>query len=115
MMVLFYDTPYRRPRMAMMSQVLARLKRDPIADLRIALPLEQQLRQQGHVWRERVLTPLVTVRLFLLQVLSGNVAVGALRQLCGIDFADSSYSEARVRLPLQLLQWLLQWLNERAQ
>jgi len=101
--------------MAMMSQVLARLKRDPIADLRIALPLEQQLRQQGHVWRERVLTPLVTVRLFLLQVLSGNVAVGALRQLCGIDFADSSYSEARVRLPLQLLQWLLQWLNERAQ
>jgi hypothetical protein len=101
--------------MAMMSHVLARLKRDPVADLPIAPRLEQQLREHGHDWRDRILTPLVTVRLFLLQILSGNIAVAALRQLSGIQFADSSYCDARVRLPLVVLQWLLQWLNEQAE
>ncbi len=59
--------------MAMMSHVLARLKRDPVADLPIAPHLEQRLRDQGHAWRDRMLTPLVTVRLFLLQILGGNI------------------------------------------
>lgn len=101
--------------MAQVSHVLARLKRDPIADLPIATHLEQLLHDKGHVWRDRVLTPLVTVRLFLLQILNGNIAVAALRQLSGVCFAESSYSDARARLPLALLQWLLQWLNEQAQ
>ena len=64
--------------MAQISHVLARLKRDPIADLPIASRLEQLLHDQGHAWRDRILTPLVTVRLFLVQILSGNIAVATL-------------------------------------
>jgi len=98
--------------MAHISYVLARLKRDPICDLPIADRMNQLLDEQQVVWRDRLLTPLVTFRLFLIQILNGNVAIAALRQLSGIDFAPSSYCESRKKLPLQLLQSLLQWMNE---
>src|SRR5215212_6660470 len=103
----------RRPRMAAhVSQVLARLRRDPFADLPIAARLNQLLEEQRVVWRDRLLTPLVTLRLFLIQVAHGNCAIAALRQLGGIAFAPSSYCEARARLPLPLLQSLLLWMHE---
>jgi hypothetical protein len=101
--------------MAHIAQVLARLKRDPIGDLPIASRLNQLLDEQKIVWRDRLLTPLVTFRLFVIQILSGNVAIAALRQLSGIDFALSSYCESRKRLSLQLLQSLLSWMNELAE
>src|ERR1017187_3997496 len=85
-------TPFhRRPRMAQVAPLLARLKRDPIADLPIADHFNQLLRQSNCVWRDRLLTPMLTLRLFLTQILSGNCAISALRQLAGIDFAPSSY------------------------
>src|SRR5260221_14379435 len=98
--------------MAHIPHVLARLKRDPICDLPIADRMNQLLDEQQVVWRDRLLTPLVTFRLFLIQILNGNVAIAALRQLSGIDFAPSSYCESRQRLSLQLLQSLLQLMNE---
>lgn len=101
--------------MAHVSNVLARLKRDPIADLPITSRIEQLCREQNIVRRDRLLTPMVLFRLFVIQILNGNVAIVALRQLSGIDFAPSSYSEARKRLPLQLLQSSLQWLHEQAE
>lgn len=101
--------------MARMSHALARLKREPLADLPTGLPLDQWLAECGVLdWRDRLLTPLVTLRLFLTQVLHGNCAITALRQLAGIDFAKSSYCEARSRLPLMALQSLLKWMNECA-
>src|SRR5215213_9729119 len=103
----------RRPRMAAhVSHALARLRRDPFAELPIAARLNQLLAEQRVVWRDRLLTPLVTLRLFLIQVAHGNCAIAALRQLGGIAFAPSSYCEARARLPLQLLQSLLLWMHE---
>src|SRR2546423_6029760 len=102
----------RRPRMAQIPQLLARLKRNPLADLPIADRLNQQLEDYPVAWRERLLPPLVTLRLFLIQIAHGNCAIAALRQLGGISFALSSYCEARTRLPLQLLNSLLQWLHE---
>jgi hypothetical protein len=96
------------------SLALARIKREPLADLPLAGPLDQALRDRGHAWRERLLTPLVTLRLMLIQVLAGNCAIAALRQLAGVDFAPSSYCAARDRLPLSVLQWLLQWRHARA-
>lgn len=101
--------------MAQMSLVLARLKRDPIADLPIAAHVDQVLQAEGVTWRERLLPPLVTLRLFLIQILHGNCPIPALRQLSGLGFAVSSYAEARARLPLQLLDSLLQWVNEQGQ
>jgi hypothetical protein len=101
--------------MAQVSQVLACLKRDPIGDLPIAALVDQLCRKHSLVWRERLLPPLVTLRLFLIQILNGNCAIAALRQLGGIDFARSSYSDSRKRLPLQVLESLLHWLHEQAE
>jgi hypothetical protein len=98
--------------MAQVSQLLARLKHDPIGDLPLADHLNQLLVAHSVVWRERLLTPLVTLRLFLIQIANGNCAIAAFRQLAGIDFAPSSYCEARHRLPLVVLQSLLQWIHE---
>lgn len=101
--------------MARVSQLLSRLKRDPIADLPIADQVNQVMQTSGVEWRQRLLPPLVTLRLFLIQILHGNCPIAALRQLSGLGFAVSSYCEARIRLPLQLLESLLAWVNEQAQ
>ena len=101
--------------MARVSQLLSRLKRDPIADLPIADQVNQVMETSGMEWRQRLLPPLVTLRLFRIQLLHGNCPIAALRQLSGLEFAVSSYCEARIRLPLQLLESLLAWVNEQAQ
>ena len=101
--------------MARMSRLLARIQREPFADVPIAEHVNQVLTESGHVWRERLLPPLVMLRLFVIQILSGNCSIAALRQLGGIDFATSSYSDARMELPLQLLQSLLRWMHGHAE
>src|SRR5438105_489428 len=114
-MVVRSSPTNRSSRMTQTAGVLARLKRDPIADLPIADRLNELLAEQRVAWRDRLLTPAVTLRLFLIQVLSGNVAIAALRQLSGIGFAASSYCESRQRLPLEVLQSLLRWMNGLAE
>lgn len=64
-------------------------------------------REIGHHWRERVLGPALTLRLFLLQVLHGNTACAHLPHLAGLKFTDTAYCEARKRLPLKLFEKLL--------
>ena len=60
-----------------------------------------------HVWRERVLDPVTTVHVFLLQILHGNIACSALSRLAGIGFSAAAYCGARMRLPLALFEDLL--------
>jgi hypothetical protein len=64
-------------------------------------------RQAGHSWRERELGPVTTVKMFLLQVLFGNVACNFVPRLAGKDVTGSAYCEARSRLPLAALEALL--------
>ena len=98
------------------TRALARLRREPLGeDLLIAGGLEQACRACGHAWRERLLTPLVTLRLFLLQVLHGNTSIAHLRQLAGLRFAPGSYCEARDRLPLAVIVGLLDALRAWAE
>ena len=95
--------------MAEFLAALARVRREPFADdLPIADTVNQLCREQEYNWRDRLFTPLLTLRLFVLQILHGNTSIAHLRQLCGIDFAPSSYSEARGRLPLQIFGGLLE-------
>lgn len=89
------------------SHVLARLRHEPLAHLPIADLVEQACEACEHQYRHRVLTPLVTLRLFLLQILHGNTAINHLRQLSGLAFVASSYCEARERLPLALITGLI--------
>ena len=104
--------------MAVFSNALARIRREPFADLPIAATIGQLCRDCGHEWRDRLFTPVLTLRLFVLQVLHGNTSIAHLRQLCGFDFAPSSYCEARKRLPLEvisvLLEKMLQWAKGSA-
>lgn len=95
---------------------LARVRRTQGVDLlpdSVILQLLGSLRI-ALVWRERLLTPVVMVRLFLMQILFGNTAITHLRQLSGIDFAPASYCQARMRMPLQLLRSLLRWTITQA-
>ena len=60
-----------------------------------------------HRWRDRVLNPVTTVHVFLLQVLHGNTACTALARLAGLAFSAAAYCGARARLPLALFEDLL--------
>jgi len=98
---------------------LARVRREVFSgDLPIADTVDQLCRDAGLLWRNRLLTPLITLRLFVLHILHGNTSIAHLRQLCGLDFAQSSYCQARQRLPLEVIRGLLatmfQWVERTA-
>ena len=65
-------------------------------------------RDLGYSWRDRVLNPVTTVQVFLLQILHGNTACSALSRLAGVVFTGTAYCAARARLPLALFEELLQ-------
>lgn len=85
-----------------LRSALTHVKAQVCSRLPVDLDVDQLAAEVGHTWRERELTPAVTVRLFLLQVLSGNVAITALRHIAQMTVTASSYCEARARLPLAL-------------
>jgi hypothetical protein len=64
-----------------------------------------------HVWRERVLDPMTTVHLFVLQVLHGNAACSHVPRLGGVACSGEAYCQARQRLPLAVLRYLLRALS----
>jgi hypothetical protein len=113
-MVLFDDTfTNRRPRMARhLRAAIAAVK----VQIKSQLPADVDViaGQVGHVWRDGKLTPAVTVWLFMLQVLNGNVAITALRHLSGMVMQASSYCEARKRLPLELFAKLFDAMSQAA-
>jgi Transposase DDE domain len=91
--------------MLSMSQALERIKGDTtqFVDPPLIRSLCRELELRG---RNRLLTPVVTTHLFLRQVLEGNAPVPELRRIAKLDFADSSYCDARQRLPLAFFQRL---------
>jgi hypothetical protein len=66
-------------------------------------------------WRDRVLTPVTTVQLFLLQILHGNTACSHLPQLSGLRFSAAAYGQARARLPLRFFDLLLERFGRAVQ
>src|SRR5437588_8231787 len=97
----------RRPRMALtIPQILRQFK----ADVGKAIAAETILKICGYLrytCRDRVLGPVTTVHVFLLQILHGNTACTALSRLAGIPFSAAAYCTARKRLPLALFKELL--------
>jgi hypothetical protein len=96
------------------DSALARLRS---ADARDLLPdsILTQLLVRLHIhFRHRLLTPMVVLRLFFLQILHANTSITHLRQLSGIDFAPASYCQARMKIPLRLLRHLLAWTVDQA-
>jgi hypothetical protein len=50
-------------------------------------------------WRDRLLTPVTTMQLFLLQILHGHTACSHLPHLSGLRFTAAAYCQARAKLP----------------
>ena len=89
------------------TAVLTRLKTDWAAQLEPDA-IMAVCREAGYTsWRDRVLTPVTTIQLFLLQILHGNTACSHLPHLSGLRFSASAYCQARSKLPLGLFGLLL--------
>ena len=80
-------------------------------DLESFLP-ERSIRQVclevGYRWRNRQFDPVATLHLFILQILNFNTAITHLRHLAKVPINAASYCKARMRLPLKVLQRLLE-------
>jgi hypothetical protein len=65
--------------------------------------------ESAHVFRKRKFDPVLTIHLFVLQVLHGNTAIVHLRHLAGASVNAAAYCRARMRLPVQLYEKLLDY------
>jgi Transposase DDE domain len=97
------------------TAVLTRFKTDWAAQLQPDA-IKATCQEAGYTsWRDRVLTPVTTIQLFLLQILHGNTACSHLPHLSGLRFSASAYCQARARLPLRFFDLLLERFNRAVQ
>lgn len=69
-----------------------------------ATVIKQACDQTHYRWRDRLLNPVVTIRLFLLQILHGHTACQAVTHLSPLSFTAQAYCAARKRIPLRVYQ-----------
>jgi hypothetical protein len=88
------------------TTVLTRLNTASAAQLQPdAIPAARQ--EAGYTsWRDRVLTPMTPIQLFLLQLLHGHTACSHLSHLAGLRFSVSAHGQARSNLSLALVGFL---------
>lgn len=92
--------------MAIITGALLRIKQD-LSEHLSERDILDACRDSGHVWRERKLGPVLTIHLFVLQLLHCNTAILGLRHLIHQPLNAAAYCRARMRLPLAVLQALL--------
>jgi|CXWL01.1.fsa_nt_gi hypothetical protein len=92
--------------MASIARALSRIKGD-LSNLVSAELIEHICREAGHHWRQRLLDPVTTIHLFILQILYGNTACGHVPRIAGRSFSASAYCQARARLPLEFIRLLV--------
>ena len=101
----------------MFANVHAALRRVH-AELAQVLEAEQirgVCREVGHRFRQRVLDPVTTIHLFVLQILHGNCAIARLKDFTDKVFTEAAYCKARMRLPLAVLRRLLESVGKAFQ
>lgn len=76
--------------------------------------IREAARQAGHVWRVRILDPVLTVQLLVLQALFSNTSLTHLRHLGASRVKASAMCQARARLPVAVLQELLDQMCQAA-
>jgi len=76
--------------------------------------IEQACHEAGYRWRRRTLGPAQTVWAFALQVLHGNVACTHAVRLAQLTCSAAAYCDARIRLPLQVLQRIVELTSQAA-
>ena len=93
--------------MATLAFALERVKSELDKYLPTAV-IERACHAAGHRWRRRKFDPVATIQLFVLQVLCYNTAITHLRHLAKRPINAAAYCKARMRLPLVVLQNLLE-------
>lgn len=88
---------------AAFSTALARV-RDGSVDHLATDQINQLARTTASPFRDRLLSPGHTLRLFAQQIAHGNIACAAMRHLAGEDFTDSAWCAARSRLSIDLIR-----------
>ncbi len=63
-------------------------------------------------WRKRLLDPVTTIQLFLLQILHGNTSITHLRFFTTRGFSAAGYCQARTRIPVSILKTLLEKMTK---
>ena len=92
--------------------ILGRLRQDLAAELS-ADAITKACKEEKYSWRDRLLNPVTTVYLFILQVLHGNTACQHTVHFGQWNFTDSAYCAARKRLPLGVFRRLAEWTARR--
>ncbi len=85
-----------------------RIKR-PFCRLISAQVILHACQEAAHVFRKRKFDPVLTIHLFLLQVLHGNTAILHLRHLADASVNAAAYCKARMRLPVAVYERLLDY------
>jgi hypothetical protein len=98
--------------MVSIANALGRVK-DELRDLLPAETVLAACQAAGQKFRDRKLTPVNTIYVFLIQLLNGNIAMEALPRLAGLEFTASAYCQARARLKLDLLSRLFRLVVEK--
>ena len=94
----------------MFAQVDAALRRvqKQVAQVLEPAQILAVCREAGYRFRKRLLDPVTTIHLFVIQILNGNFAIARLKDFTQRVFTEAAYCKARCRLPLLVLQTLLQ-------
>lgn len=98
--------------MTSIAGAIAKIKDDP-KHLLDQQTIHEACHHAGYTWRNRTLDPVALIRLFILQVLNGNIACQGLRHLSDLEFTATAYCRARSRLPLEVYQWLCRSFIDR--
>jgi hypothetical protein len=88
--------------------------RDGTDDFLLPEHINQLALSGNQSFRNTTLTPGNTLRLFVQQVAHGNIACSAVHRLADTRFSDTAWCQARNRLPVDLIQSMLESLVERA-
>jgi hypothetical protein len=94
-----------------LQSALQSLQRD-LAQVLTPAHITTACREAGYRFRQRLLDPVTTIQLFVLQILRGNFAIARLREFTDLAFSEAAYCKARMRLPLQVLQALLRRVGD---
>jgi hypothetical protein len=89
--------------MAAFDLALSHVRSGP-DDLLLPARIDQLARGENIPFRNTTLTPGNTLRLFVRQIAHGNIACAAMRHLAGQEFSDSAWCQARMRLPIELIE-----------
>ncbi len=99
--------------MASIASTAAHFKSNPSVQLDPD-QVEQACALAGYGWRERILTPWVTVHLLMVQVLHGNCSVRHMLRVAGVNVSNEAFRQARRRLPLDVMGYLATGVNAAA-